>query len=88
MREFDDGLIIPELSSNYVTYLEKLCSMFEAIASVLPVYEQYANILQDRAHRAGHSFPRIAKALTHVYVDILRFFHNACLLFSKEPRGM
>jgi hypothetical protein len=62
--------------------------MFEDIASILPAYEQYATILQDRAHRAGRSFPRIVMTLTHVYVDIVRFFHNAFLLFSKERRGM
>lgn len=61
--------------------------MFVSISTTLPAYEEYVNVLQSRAQNQGHSHPRLAKALSFVYVDILRFCHNTCLLFSRKRKG-
>jgi hypothetical protein len=62
--------------------------MFEHIGATLPTYEQFLSLLQDHARRRQHLYPRLAKALGLVYLDILRFCHGAYLLFSNQNRSM
>lgn len=76
-----------QLSSNYVSFLEKMADMFEEITAVLPAYEEFLTILQERAAKRGYSHTRLAKALSLVYVDILRFMHSIYMLFSNQKRS-
>lgn len=62
--------------------------IFEDITNALPAYERFVVVLQARAAAHGSSYPRLAKALALVYVDILRFCHSAYLVFSNRKRGM
>ncbi|KAK1768102.1 hypothetical protein QBC33DRAFT_585007 [Phialemonium atrogriseum] len=80
--------MIFKLSSNYVSFLEKMGDMFQDISSLLPAYEKFVTILQERAASHDGSHPRLANALAFVYVDILRFCHSAYMLFANKKRSL
>ncbi|XXH00175.1 hypothetical protein Hte_006517 [Hypoxylon texense] len=78
--------MIFKLSSNYISFLEKMADMFNNIATQLPAYEEFVTILQRRAAYRGETHTRLAKALVYLYVDILSFCHSAYALFiNKKP---
>ena len=61
--------------------------MFEKISDTLPIYGDFVTRLQARASNRGESYPRLATALSYLYVDTLRFCHDICLLFSQKRNG-
>jgi hypothetical protein len=86
-RRNERKLTIHKLTSNHITFLERICSMFEGIGSTLTAYEDFLQMIQSRAHSQGRSYPRLAKALSYVYLDVLRFCHSVCILFSRSQNG-
>ena len=61
--------------------------MFVEISTALPEYENSVTVLQQHAQRRGEGYPNLAKTLSYVYLDILRFCHKICMLLSRKPKG-
>lgn len=77
-----------QFSTNYISYLEKMAEMFADIAAQLPAYEQFVTLFQAKAASRNTSYPRLAKALALVYLDIIRFCHSAYMLFANKDNSM
>jgi hypothetical protein len=78
-----------KLGTNYISFLEKLCDMFENMAMQLPAYEEHIKELKERAQQQGREVsPRLLKALAYVYSDLIQFCFDACRLFSKKRSSM
>jgi len=63
--------------------------MVEDIFAFLPAYGDHVEKITERANVSGwresHQF--LMKSLSYVYVDILRFCHDSCQLFSHKRSG-
>ncbi|KAF2471412.1 uncharacterized protein BDR25DRAFT_27092 [Lindgomyces ingoldianus] len=72
-----------QLGENYVTFLEKICTMLDDMTDVLPAYEEYVGQIQSKYSKEGVDFaPRLLKALAFVYSDILDFCLGAVRILS------
>ncbi|KAI0166880.1 hypothetical protein GGR52DRAFT_555997 [Hypoxylon sp. FL1284] len=79
--------MIFKLSSNYISFLDKMADMFGNIADHLPAYGEYIATLQQRAAERGENYTRLAKALGYFYTDILGFCYSAYALFANKKHG-
>ena len=70
-----------------MTFLEKVVELLLQIGQALPAYEQYAKLLRSLGPQSGRAYPRVAKALSNVYLLLLRFCHRVCLLYSRKRMG-
>ncbi|KAI9830344.1 MAG: hypothetical protein M1819_005725 [Sarea resinae] len=70
------------LSSNYPNFFEKLAEMFEKIFLRLPSYEDQIRRLRGSA--SSTSQPRLIRALSYVYADIIQFCRDACKIFTNK----
>jgi hypothetical protein len=63
--------------------------MFENMGLLLPAYEEYVQELRIRVQQARREVsPRLLKALSYVYSDLIQFCFDACKLFSKKRSSM
>jgi hypothetical protein len=60
--------------------------MFEDLAQQLPAYEDFAQQVMTDAKRSGGklSHPRLFKALSNIYVDLLHFCQDVIALFPTQ----
>lgn len=79
--------LIFALSSNFVTYLEKVAELLDKLASSLPAYGQYVDLLRERYDKTGRDHSRFASALGVLYADLLVFCHHVCLTLSRKRMG-
>jgi len=71
--------------------------MFDEFRRELPAYYKRVEIIRERIEGTTSlkisdgvwqkTYETLFQALSHVYVDILQFCHDACRLFSKKRRG-
>lgn len=61
--------------------------MFTTLKHIIPAYEEYATKLRDRFQGSSASQPRLMKALSYLYSDIVQFCGEACRLLSSK-KGM
>lgn len=80
-----------QLSSHYMSFVERIGAMFEEMTEALPFYKEALESFRTR-QRAGLITPDldrgIVKALSLVYTDILQFSLDVCKLFSRKRHGM
>lgn len=70
------------LGSNFVTFLEKLCNMFEGIRYSLSLYDRHIqNIISAPYVEYG---TELAAALSLIYTDIMEFCQQAASVFVKK----
>ena len=71
--------------------------MFDEFRRELPAYYKQVEIIRERIKGTTSlkisdgvwqkTYETLFQALSHVYVDILQFCHDACRFFSKKHRG-
>ncbi|KAF2006201.1 hypothetical protein P154DRAFT_517874 [Amniculicola lignicola CBS 123094] len=70
---------------NYATFLERIYTMLDDMIEVLPAYEEYVDQVQSRYAQGSADFaPRLLKALSFVYSDILDFCLGALKILSPK----
>lgn len=74
-----------QLSSNFVSFFEKLADMLDRILARLPNYAEHLERLRRRASFQDRS--RIFEALSYVYSDIIQFCQSACKIFMTKTGG-
>ena len=77
--------MVMQLSSNFVSFFEKLADMLHRILARLPNYAEHLERLRRRAQFQDGS--RILEALSYVYADIIQFCQAACKIFTTK-RGV
>lgn len=71
-----------QLGSNFVTFLEKLCNMFEGMRHSLSLYHRHIqNIIAAPHVEYGKE---LAAALSLIYTDIMEFCQQATGIFAKK----
>lgn len=74
-----------QLGINYIAFLEKLCSMLNQMAAMLPACEDVFEALN---HRCARQFnPRFSTALAYMYQDVLSFCRESSIIVLGK-RGM
>ncbi|OCL05745.1 hypothetical protein AOQ84DRAFT_322474, partial [Glonium stellatum] len=74
-----------QLGTNYVGFMETFGSMFEKIEISLPAFEAYVSVLKARADKRGQPLSSsLIKALTCVYVDLVKFCQDIFKLLGTK----
>lgn len=67
--------VVLQLAREFGKYYDKLVDMFNCIGDILPRFQSYEKLFP--------SHVRLVEALSVIYVDILRFCHDAKLVFRR-----
>lgn len=78
-----------QMSSDCVLFLEKIASMFEAIAQIIPHYQQICDICKrngSKAHGQAEDY-HLAILLSYVYADLVQLFLELYQIFCRGSQG-
>jgi hypothetical protein len=71
-----------QLSSNLVTFFEKLLELLDQLLTFFPRYEEVAKLCNDE------NSERIRKNIEEIYVDFLGIFQIAVKVFTRSTGSM
>lgn len=79
-----------QVSSDYVLLLEKIADTFEAIAQIIPPYQQIYEVCKRNTFgpNIGAEGLHLAALMSYVYADLVQLFLELYRIFCRGAQGM
>ncbi|EDU46993.1 conserved hypothetical protein [Pyrenophora tritici-repentis Pt-1C-BFP] len=81
--------LFDEISSDYAVFLEKIADIFEAVAQIIPPYQQIYEVCKRNTFdpNGGAEGLHLAALMSYVYADLVQLCLDLYWVFCRGAQG-